>query len=533
MVVLAVCICTRGGKILLARIFAEIKSDIVKMMISNFSNLICNTSYQHTMIEDDNFRFVYNPLEELFITLITNKKSNILEDIKILNIFSSVVGHQLRIVDESEVYDKSFDIISAFDEIVNSGYNENLFLSQIQTYLEMNSHEEKIQKIIQKNKELEAAEERKKRAKEIQRKELYRKNSIFFEQIKKAGPNDINEYQELSNYSAVNVENMINLESHSTFNKIGLQLGKKTLKPSFGLVSANKKDDARNYSSGSAPRFIDPKDLKKRSTSKCKNNGVLIIINETFMSKLTRDGMANNSEIKGDLQLRVNNPSYGNLKIVLDQENKSDLFKFKTHPNVDSNLFNSKSLIELKDKSKHFPQNDQELGVLKWRASVNDKNENFFPFLVTSWININDKIANVTLEYELTKTFVNFFKKCKQDSILNLKFFIPVFGDNLELTSSSNDDLISYEMTDAGLMFVVSSIDLNDPQGSFGFKIPIDNEDLLFPITLQFDFCQFGLDENKISFGGIKVLNVLNVQNEEPFLYDFQYNFTLEDSKVL
>ena len=48
-------------------------------------------------------------------------------------------------------------------------------LTQVQTFLEMDSHEEKSKKSLSVTKELEATEERKRRAKEIQRKEMARK----------------------------------------------------------------------------------------------------------------------------------------------------------------------------------------------------------------------------------------------------------------------------------------------------------------------------------------------------------------------
>ncbi|KAK5001520.1 hypothetical protein LTR28_012546, partial [Elasticomyces elasticus] len=131
---------------------------------------------QHTTVEQDNVRFVYQPLDELYMVLITNRQSNILQDIDSLHLFAQVVSSICKSLDEREILRNAFELLSAFDELVTLGYRENLTLSQIKTFLDMESHEERIQEIIARNKELEASEERKRKAKqlEMQRKEMSR-----------------------------------------------------------------------------------------------------------------------------------------------------------------------------------------------------------------------------------------------------------------------------------------------------------------------------------------------------------------------
>ena len=49
---------------------------------------------------------------------------------------------------ESEIANQAFPLIFAFDEVVALGYRESVNLSQIRTFTEMDSHEEKVFKAI-------------------------------------------------------------------------------------------------------------------------------------------------------------------------------------------------------------------------------------------------------------------------------------------------------------------------------------------------------------------------------------------------
>lgn len=82
------------------------------------------------------------------MVLITNKQSNILQDIESLHLFAQVTQSICKSMDERELLRNAFEVLSAFDEVVSLGYKENLSLSQIRTFMEMESHEERIQEII-------------------------------------------------------------------------------------------------------------------------------------------------------------------------------------------------------------------------------------------------------------------------------------------------------------------------------------------------------------------------------------------------
>lgn len=103
---------------------------------------------EYYSIDSETVRYVYQPLEELYMVLITNKQSNILQDIESLHLFAQITQSICRTIDEREILRNAFELLSAFDEPVALGYKENLTLSQIRTFIEMESHEERIQEII-------------------------------------------------------------------------------------------------------------------------------------------------------------------------------------------------------------------------------------------------------------------------------------------------------------------------------------------------------------------------------------------------
>jgi hypothetical protein len=49
---------------------------------------------QHTFIETEHIRYIYQPMENLYILLITNKTSNIMEDLETLRILAKLVNKQ-------------------------------------------------------------------------------------------------------------------------------------------------------------------------------------------------------------------------------------------------------------------------------------------------------------------------------------------------------------------------------------------------------------------------------------------------------
>ena len=61
----------------------------------------------------------------------TNKGSNILEDLEILRLLAKTVPDYVQTLSEEGIVEAAFDLLFAFDEVISLGYKENVTLQQV------------------------------------------------------------------------------------------------------------------------------------------------------------------------------------------------------------------------------------------------------------------------------------------------------------------------------------------------------------------------------------------------------------------
>ncbi|KAF4612121.1 hypothetical protein D9613_004383 [Agrocybe pediades] len=501
MVVLAASICTKGGKAVISRQFRDMTRTRIESLLASFPKLI-PTNTQHTSVETDEVRYVYQPLEDLYILLITNKASNILQDIDTLHLFARVVSDMCRSADEREILKNAFELLGAFDEIVSMGYREQVNLMQVRSVLEMESHEEKIQEIIARNKEAEAKEELKRRAKqlEMQRREQQRRaagggggGSSYLG----GGPTG---YSSLPRFEApeLPISSVSRISNNSTpsaprapaFKGSGMKLGSKKTKQAE-LLDALGGDvlAASAYSEqAQAAPVQEQQQQKQHSVQKASGRGSLpeveaqsvhIIIKETISLSLLRDGGVKSMEVKGDMNLQVADAANSHIKINLT-ESSTDIganLQFKHHPNVVKFAPGQPRVVALKDASKGFPVG-QSLAVLRWRYAGTD--ESNVPLSINCWPSpSNDGTCEVSIEYELENDAVTLY-----DVVISIPLPDGSYPTVTSHTGEWSLDPSSHSL--AWSIPVISPSDDSTKSGSLMFNVGGVDVGAFFPVDVSF-----------------------------------------------
>lgn len=188
MTVLAASVVTRSGRPLISRQFhgSFAKARLESLLVS-FTKLIpANAEHTTVLSSDGSIRYVYAPVDELYVLLLTPPWSNIIQDLDTLRLLTRIVSETCASAlgmragggaNQAGVLANSFELLSSFDEVISLGYRDKVGIGEVRAAMEMESHEERIQEIIARNKEMEAKEELKRRAKqlELQRKDMMRR----------------------------------------------------------------------------------------------------------------------------------------------------------------------------------------------------------------------------------------------------------------------------------------------------------------------------------------------------------------------
>ncbi|XP_071844077.1 coatomer subunit delta-like [Apostichopus japonicus] len=472
MVLLAAAICTKSGKGLVARQFVEMTRARIEGLLAAFPKLM-NTGKQHTFVETESVRYVYQPLEKLYMLLITTKASNILEDLETLRLFSRAIPEYCRAMEEQEILDHAFELIFAFDEIVALGYRESVNLAQIRTFTEMDSHEEKMFEAVRESQEKEAQKEMKKRMGELmaQRKDAAKKgrdvrSGGFGSSVRGGGS---------SGGGGGGMDTMIEPRESKQVTKPTKSLGK-------GMKLGSKSKDVNSFldkltSEGqdviSEKKTRQSANMTKATTPAAKTENIHIQASEKMSVTASRDGGLEGLEVHGILQLRVANQEDGLIKIHVDNNDDKGA-QLQTHPNVDKNLFNTKSVIGMKQSKKPFPAK-LDVGVLKWRFQTQD--ESLMPLSINCWPSENnDGGCDVNIEYEL---------QLEDMELQDVSITIPVPSGVGAPVVGEIDGEYHHDNRKNILEWTLPVINSENKSGSLEFSIAGSPDDF-FPVNVNF-----------------------------------------------
>jgi coatomer subunit delta len=220
-----------------------------------------------------------------------------------------------------------------------------------------------------------------------------------------------------------------------------------------------------------SPPSAAPQQSEPAGRTSVSGDAIHVTVTENISAKLSREGQLESFNVKGDLQLRITDPSLTKVKLDL-QANPSHGAQFRTHPNVDKAIFNSSKRIQLRDPSRGFPVNNS-VGVLRWSATAKEDDSSVLPITFTVWVNKgNDTTYTVTVEYELTGG----------DNLRDVSVTIPY--STSEPAVSSFDAM--YEVAGDSLEWTIGPVDEGNSSGSFEFEAQADDEGDFFPMKVSF-----------------------------------------------
>ncbi|XP_035213622.1 coatomer subunit delta-like [Stegodyphus dumicola] len=475
----------------------------IEGLLAAFPKLL-SSGRQHTFVETESVRYVYQPMEKLYTLLITTKASNILEDLETLRLFTRVIPEYCKFMDEQDIINNSFNLIFAFDEIVALGYRENVNLAQIRTFVEMDSHEEKVYQAVRQTQEKEARQKMKEKARELQRakQEATKKNrSPGFGSSSSYGypPSPVvgdtapvvPDTQPKQAYSA---------PSRPAGGGKAMKLGSKNKDIDLFVDMLKSEGETLDTTSSSKPAVS--------AKPQTHTESVHLRCEEKITVVAKRNGGLDSLEVHGIVTLNIADEKYGCIRIKIDNQDEKGI-QSQTHPNIDKELFRSSQIIGMKNSAKPFPVN-VDVGVLKWRFQSQD--ESYVPLLINCWPSENGSgCCDVNIEYEL---------QIDSLELNDVEIQIPVHGTPVV---SECEGLYEHDGRKNRLLWKLPVIDSSNKTGSMEFSCSGKPSDF-FPISVEF--------ESLSSYCNIKVGDVVTLDNE-PVKYFSESVFFTEKYEVV
>ncbi|XP_073034121.1 coatomer subunit delta-2-like [Primulina eburnea] len=529
MVVLVASIISKSGKALVSRQFVDMSRIRIEGYLAAFPKLV-GTGKQHTYVETENVRYVYQPIESLYLLLVTNKQSNILEDLETLRLLSKLVPEYSYTLDEEGIGNTAFEILFAFDEVISLGHRENVTVAQVKQYCEMESHEEKLHKLVLQSKINETKDVMKRKASEIDKIKIERNRgdkggfmslqSMGSGRIDTGFGSDTGISSNSGGFGSGSVFGLsTDLEPQSSTSKgrppasasappkgLGMKLGK-TQRTNQFLESLKAEgeviiEDVRPSIGQSKPVAPPPSDP------------VTLIVEEKLNVTLKQDGGIGSFDLQGTLSIQILNQDDGLIQVQIETGGNPGIH-FKTHPNVNKELFSGENILGLKDPNKPFPtgQGGDGVGLLKWRMQSAD--ESFLPLSINCWLSVSGNETYVNLEYEVPQMF----------DLQNVVISIPLPALRDPPRVQQIDGEWRYDSRKSILEWAIVLIDNSNRSGSMEFVIPAVDTSELFPISVRFT--------STSTFSDLKVINILPLKGGNPPKFSQRTLLSTENYQVV
>jgi len=510
MAILSVSICTERGNALVSRQFVEMTRLRVEGLLSAFPRVSgLGRGKQHSYVDTETVRYVYQPLEDrIYLLLLTNKASNIVDDLGTLRLLAKVVKDTVGSnLNEASVRERSFEIIFAFDEAVTGGgYTEDETVGSIRANLLMKSREEDKENEIIKAKEEKAKVIKERRMAQIA-KDKREKRMNLSEQFGSdfgghIGPRHkhIPEQARREKSSGIIDENPKHFVRGMTLRRTRQDAARDELIDSFikDVGHKNANDVLGHDITSSVP-------TPPRSTN--------ILMEEHVTVQMSREGSVESSEVKGTLRLITNTAVVGcsiTMKNVVPSiSQKCDLgWKFATHPKIDKEKYEKESVLALKE-GERIPIG-RPVNLLKWST----KSADAAPLIINCWPEGNgDGNMNVSLEVSLTRT----------DLLLSDVGIIMPLGTHRDphiYSISGVEGEFIHLPEEEEIRWHIGTMDDKKSSALVEFTVSGSDADKLFPVSVSF--------KSESILCPVDVVGVSSSASGEQVLYSMSKNLSVE-----
>jgi hypothetical protein len=460
------------------------------------------------------------------------------------------------VVDEETVCRTAFELIFAFDEVrrlkhlqtqqevtrpapqvISLGHKENVTLAQVRTYTEMESHEEKLHKMIIQSKINDTKDLMKRKAMEIDKSKVERKlergfggggggggggatgfgggissSSYFGEDGARGGSagsraagggpaapaNDGFAERVVSGVGSMSLGKG---ESRAVAPTKGLVLGRGGGKTN-AFLEALRAEGENVEADAPAPRGVGGGGATAAPSSSRPPAGsaesVSIHIDEKISCQLKNDGGLESLEVQGTMMLEIHNDEDAFCRVQVAPLSAAAAGRgtqFKTHPNIDKALHAGSNVLALKDASRPFPTGSA-LGILKWRCAPKD--ESAVPLTVNCWPSISGALTYLSLEYESTASF----------DLHNVVITIPLPASREPPNVTACDGDFRADVRKGIMTWTIDLIDAGNKSGSMEFSVPAAEASSFFPIDISFS--------SRATYCGVEVGGVVRTADGAP-----------------
>jgi len=412
----------------------------------------------------------------MYLVLVTNKASNILEDMETLRLLGKVVADYVMPMEEEYVATAAFDLIFAFDEVVTlGGYKENVSSGQVRQNTEMESHEEKLHKMIIQSKINETKDLMKKKAMEIERTKLDAARgggAGRMPGVSSYGPGGGMGREAGSASGFARPEAPPPFVSRETAAAPSASLGRKGMQ--LGNSKVGRKDFLESLKAEGevVEDIVGGAAAAAAAPAVLPSEPVFMAIEEKLSVALNKDGGLEGMEVTGSMSLTVTNAPDACVRVIL-AGTLNPGFQFKTHPNIDKALYGEENILGLKDPTRPFPTGAP-LGVLKWRFQTAD--ESFVPLTINCWPSVSGGQSYVNIEYESSAKF----------DLHNVQIAVPLPAIATAPMVNSIDGEWRFDARKSVWIWTIDLIDSSNASGSAEFVVPAADPSVFFPIQVAF-----------------------------------------------